>query len=141
MDGSSGIATVYRFSDLDHELSQNLPWAMGNGVFDVEGDLLRGRIKLPNLEVAVLDKDRNELQIELIPGSYTSGPPGGTKSAIDADYPSLLYGPGYLLKSRSIYEPGTHGNVLNRQRTFSVVMKIDDAALRQADSIRVKLVK
>ena len=126
MDHTPGTATVYRFSNVDHELEQNLPW-----VFDFADSIIRGTVKVPRLEVAVLDRDKHELQVELVHGRGDQG----EKTALAMEYPWLLY---YPVSPYGIY--GT-GAALLRQRTFSVVMKIEDDALKQADSIRVRLVK
>jgi hypothetical protein len=125
MDRTPGTATIYRFSNVDHELTQYLPWGLRGGSFDVQGELNRGGIKLPNLEIAVLDKGKSELQIELAQGHAG----GSHDTALDSKDPCLLY------------YPMGRGVVLLRQRTFSVVMRISDDALRQADSIRVRLVR
>jgi hypothetical protein len=129
IDSNPGTATVYRFSNVDHELAQYLPWSFGaGGAFDVAGDIIRGRFKVPTLEVAVLDRDKTELQVELISARAERG----GNAVVEMDCPWLLYYP--VSQTRA-------GAALLRQRTFSVVMKIDNDALRQADSIRVKLVK
>jgi hypothetical protein len=121
LDANAGTATVYRFSNVDHELTQYLGWSFNQNEFYIDNYIDGGTIKVPTLEVAVLDKDKKELQVELIPARrhYSE------KVALEIGHPWVLYSKTVLL----------------RQCTFSVVMKIEDDALRQADSIRVRLVK
>lgn len=122
IDISPTTATVYRFSNVDHELAQYLPW-----IFNVPDALLLGQIEIPTLEVAVLDKDKRELQVELL-----SKHGANDRLELDAQHPWLLYHPMSGIRG---------GSVLIRQSNFSVIMKIEDNALAQADSIRVRLVK
>ncbi len=130
LDGTPGTATVYRFSNVDHELSQYLPWTFNRGgSFDVGGDVDRGAFKLPTLQLAVLDKEKRELQVELVEGRRSLTV---QRTALDLQHPWLLYCP---------LSANASGPALLRQRTFSVVMNVEDEALRQADSIRVSLVK
>ncbi|MFL6353560.1 MAG: hypothetical protein ACJ74Z_17150 [Bryobacteraceae bacterium] len=132
LDRTPHTATVYRFSNVDHELAQYLTWTLYGGSFDVAGGIMQGRIKLPRLEIAVLDKYQKELQVELIEGTY--GDLGQKTVALDLPYPWLLYYP--------LSITGNHaGAILLRQRTFNVVMRLNDEALRQAETIRVRLVR
>jgi hypothetical protein len=120
MDAGESTATVFHFANIDHELTRLLHWSFGEGSFDMEGDIVRGTVVVPKLEIAILDRDRKELQVEIVAGR------GGNRTvAIEGNYPWLLY----------------QGAKLFRRQTFGVAMKVDEEALRQADSIRVKLVQ
>jgi len=125
LDSRPTSATVYRFSNLDHELTQYLPWVFERSFHDSASQLIRA-----GLEIAVLDRDRKELQVELIQSQSKNG----ERVALETANPWLLY-------RRIENVTSTGGSAMLRQRTFSVVMKVEDEALRQADSIRVKLVK
>lgn len=137
IDSLPSTATVYRFLNVDHELTQYLPWL--SNVREALDHFESKIMVLPTLEVAVLDSDKKELQVELIQRNNS----GNDKSAnvvLDGPYPWLLYRPADSQIRGQAMSSGPAA-VLYRQRTFTVVMKIEDAALRQADSIRVKLVK
>jgi hypothetical protein len=128
LDQTASTATVYSFSNVDRELAQHLGWTLASGgSFDLAGDLVRGAVRIPHLEIAVLDSAGKELQVEVVNGSGVGNP----NVAFDTRYPWLLYYP---------VSSSTAGAVLLRQRSFNIIMKIDDEALRQANSIHLRLV-
>jgi len=51
MDSNQTTATVYHFSHIDHKLEESLHW----NLHDVWGEIVRGAIIVPKLEVAMLD--------------------------------------------------------------------------------------
>lgn len=130
LDGLPGVATVYRFSNVDHEMAQYLPWMSDGGRVDLAGALVRGTLRLPSLEIALLDKDQKELQAALIEGRSDGAP----KTAVSSPYPWLLYCP-----VSEVFN--VQAAVLLRQRTFAVVMNVESEALKEASNIRVSLVK
>ncbi len=127
LDANPGTATVYRFSSAGSELTQNLPWVSGRwGSYDVAGQFAKANL-LPTLEIAFLDNNGSELQVELVSASRM----GNDKTALDAPSPWLLY----------YQETPTSGPLMARKRSFSVVTNVEEDALKRATSVRIKLVK
>ena len=131
MDGRNpSMATLYHFADVDHQLKTLLPWVDRGGYSD---SLIRHDVEVPSLEVALLDGNGKELQVEMIKAAASANPAVVAKSGVDKPMPWLLYYP-------MSWTGGIDG-VLFPERTFNVLMAVDNRALKEAASIRVKLIK
>jgi hypothetical protein len=125
-DATASTITDYKFpATVDQELSRLLPWGIP---FRTNNYMATNPLSVHNLEIAVLDRDKKELQVEIVNGAGSGR--SGEKAAVDGIYPWLLYSP-----------VGYDGVILSRKKTFQVLIKLDDDALKQPDSIRVRLIK